>query len=310
MLFRSKDIASGAVSGGVLGAAFGAGAPLVSKGASAAKEAAKKAIGSTLLGEEVIAAKELGEAGKGFITKESRIARNVEKATKVDDIKSDLLKIADNAAEEFKIPLKTADELGSVVQPQFDLDPEEGFKLANFFEEQGETRIAKGLNQLADEGLTPSAAYALRKQIKEAANSNPKLLSPAKDLVSTIDDEIENVIQSDEVQDALEKDLLPTSYKEGLKTYSNVLKSTIESITEKGKPVDARRKFFHDLAASDATLFEKIQELVNKLSLPGTTSEEAIRTIYSKEGGIAPLLDQLIKTEAPDAMTKIGRAHV
>lgn len=301
-----EDIKGGALAGTVLGGALGGVIPLGKAAVSSLKQSGKKALQSTLLGEEVLTAKEMGEQGKGFITKASKKARDTEKSTAINDIKNTFLKLEDTAADEFKAPLKKATELGEIVQPKFDVDPEKGFALADFFEDQGESQIAKKLYSLAEDGLSPLESYNLRKEIKEAASRNPKLLSSAKGVVSKIDDAIEDVIQSDIVQTELSADNLPLSYKEGLATYSDILKATTESITEKGKPIDARRKFFRDLPASEATLFETINSLVSRLSLPGTTSEEAVRSMYSKEGGLVPLLNQLIKTERPEALTRIA----
>jgi hypothetical protein len=301
-----EDVKSGALTGGVFGAALGAGGPLVKAGAEKFKEGGRKLLGSTLLGEEVLVAKEMGEQGKGFTTKASRKARDVEKTTNINEIKDDLLKIENSAAEEFKAPLKRAAELDTKISVPFDVDPEKGIAEANLFLNEGEKKIADRLEAIATDGLDPYSAYELRREIKQAAERNPKLLSVAQDLVPQIDDAIEDSLQDPKVLEVLQAEGLPTSFKEGLDTYSKVLTSTIESITEEGKPIDARRRFFRDLPASEATLFEKTTGLVDRLSLPGTTSEKAIRSIHSEEGGLIPLLNKLAK-EKPEELERVAK---
>jgi hypothetical protein len=301
-----EDIKSGALTGGVFGAALGAGGPLVKAGAEKFKESGRKLLGSTLLGEEILVAKEMGEQGKGFTTTASRKARDIEKTTNINQIKDDFLKIEDAAAQEFKAPLKRAAELDTKISVPFDIDPEKGIAEANLFLNEGEKTIADRLRAIATDGIDPYSAYILRRDIKQAAERNPKLLSVAQDLVPQIDDAIEDGLQDPKVFEVLQSEDLPTSFKEGLDTYSKVLTSTIESITEEGKPIDARRRFFRDLPASQATLFEKTADLVDHLSLPGTTSEKAIRSIYSKEGGLIPLLNKLAK-EKPEELERVAK---
>lgn len=301
-----EDIGSGALTGGVFGGALGAAGPLVRSGFEKTKGWAKKQLGTTLLGEEILTAKEMGEQGKGFITKTSRQARDVEKTTAINDIVNDALKIEEAAAQEFKAPLQRASELKAVVSVPLDVDPEKGITEVNFFLQQGEKGIANRLKDMADNGLDPYAAYELRKDIKDAAQRDSKLLSIAEELVPQIDDAIENSLQNPSIKEVLTSENLPTSFKEGLDTYSKVLTATIESITEEGKPVGARRRFFRDLPASNATLFEKTTGLVDRLFLPGTTSEEAVRSLHSKEGGLIPLLTKLAE-EKPEELTRVAQ---
>jgi len=298
-----EDIKSGAKFGGVFGGAFGAGAPLL----GAAVKKGKEALKTTLLGQQTERAYEKGLAGKGYITEPEVTARVSELGSDVNKLKTQFKDFEAAAAREFKDPLEAASELGESVQLNYGIDPETGMsEQAKTFFENGQRTIANQINEAIEFGISPNDAYDLRKRIKKIGEQDPKLLDVSRELIKDLDNNIEDVIQSPNVQKYLDENGLPKSYKEGLKTYSKGLEATIESVTEKGKPVDARRRFFHDIPAEDATLFENIDNLVERLSLPGSTAHDAIRTVESQEGGIRALLTKLAK-EKPEEMERVAK---
>lgn len=302
-----EDIKSGAITGGALGGLLGGGVPLIVKGFEKTKTSIGKKLKEFPLGEELATAEEMGLAGKGYATSESIKARLAEKEAAVQDIRDFLTKpeklgvsLETAAAKEFKEPLN------ALTEAQFKVNlPEKVYESIEFLEKKVDPSLSSKLYKMAVEGVTPLEAYELRTNLKRLAKDNPEISSSLGSLWKNIDDSIEELIQSDEASKMLKELNLPTSYKKGLKTYSDVLTSTIESITEEGKPVDARRRFFHELAHEDATLDEKIKKLVNKYSTPGTISETAKLTVESERGGIIPLLDKLSK-EKPEEMQRIA----
>jgi len=303
-----EDIGSGALTGGVLGGAVGGAAPYAKKLVQWGKDTLGSGLEKTQLGQEIKTAAEMGKVGKGFVTLESKQARLAEKDARVSDIRKFLtapesqgVSLESAAAKEFKEPLEALSEVGLKVKL-----PEKTFKSIEFIEKQVDPSLATDLYQMALNGVSPNEAYALRTKLKKIAQNNPTLADSLKSLWKNIDDSIEDVVTSDKGFSILDRLDLPISYKSGLATYSNVLEATIESITEQGKPTDARRRFFHELAHEDATLNEKIQKLVEKFSSPGTASEEARRTLEGIEGGVGPLLDKLAKSK-PEEMQRIAR---
>lgn len=298
-----EDIGSGAKFGGLFGGAIGAASPLVGKTASWAKDK----LDETILGKQAKYIKEASEEGKGFITEPEVRERVVEISSDVDDLRAQFKAIEDSAAMEFKQPLEVAKDFGDSIYLSLDIDPETGSsKILDFFLASGKKNLAKKIYDASTNGLDAVSAYGLRKELKEASAADPKLRDYVDDLAGELNRKIEDVVQSDRVQLYLKENNLPTSYIGGLETYSKLLKATIESITEKGNPIDARRRYFHDLPAEDATLLQNINDLISTLTLPGTTSHSAIKTIESKKGGIRPLLEKLSK-EKPEEMDRVAK---
>lgn len=320
---RSKlleDVKSGALTGGVIGAGMGAASPYVSKGIAAAKQKGSELMDKFLLTREMKTAFGLGEQGKGQISSASRDARYIEKLNAVSNIRDDFNKLEAAAAEEFKAPLRKADEMGSGIKLDFlsTGSKEKGTTAeADFFRSHGKKEIADILDSRkiqvpgalipdVSNDLNLTEAYNLRKKIKEAANLNPELEEKAKLIVAQLDDRIEAAIKDPKVQQQLKQSGLPLSYRQGLSTYSDILTATTESITEKGKAIDSRRRFFHDLPSEQATLEDRITDVVDKLELPGTTSEEARRALISEEGGLIPLLSELTKHN-PEQVNRVAQ---
>jgi hypothetical protein len=323
-----EDVKSGALTGGVFGAALGAGGPLVKAGAEKFKKSGQELLESTLLGKEITRSFKEGIEGKGYITEASRTLRKQEEATGVANIEKFLLNLEEKAAEEFKEPLKVAGDLGYKLNLNIENADDfiSGLKKAGAKSELVEKMkgILKpefdSLSQTyVKKSLDPLEAYNLRKELMDEIDQNPDLVGYGTALKEQIDKNIEELFKTPKLKQFLEKNKLPTSFKEGIDTYKDVVKSSIESLTEKGKPATldvvegvasplqkgARRNRFRDLAAPESTLFTAIQDVVGHLKLPGTTADTALSAMYSKEGGFKPLLEDLIK-KRPEELKRIA----
>ena len=324
-----EDIKSGALTGGAFGAALGAGGPLVRAGAEKLKKSGEELLGSTLLGKQVMRSFKEGTEGKGYITEASGILRKQEEQTGVSNIEKFLLNFEDKAAEEFKEPLQIAGKLGY----NLNLDIDNADEFISGLKKSGASAELidrmKGLlkpefdsltQTYAKKSLSPLEAYDLRKELMDEIDENPDLIGYGTRLKEQIDKNIEDIFKQPKIKEYLEKNKLPTSFREGLDTYKDAVKATIESLTEKGKPATlgvagdvtsplekgARKSRFRDLNAPESTLFTAIQDVVGHLKLPGTTSDAALSSMYSKEGGFKPLLEKLLK-DRPEAMERIAQ---
>lgn len=305
---RSKlweDIKSGALTGGVIGAGMGAASPYAGKVIKAAKEKGSEAMDKFLLTGEMKTAFELGEQGKGQITKKQRNLRLGEKKQAVSFFKEALLTAEDVTADQFKKPLSVASEMGAVVKPT-ETNINRFGKASDLFRSFGYEDVADELISISVDGVSPSKAYQLRSKLKDLSSQNNQFGGFIQPLIKNIDDQIENSLQTDAIQEALIENNLSTSYKKGLKTYSDFLKSTIEAILEEGRPPDARGKFFYDLDSRNKKLYDQLDYVVSHLELPGTTSEAARNSLLNEEGGMVPMLSKMIKDD-PETLNRIAQ---
>jgi hypothetical protein len=324
-----EDVKSGALTGGVFGAALGAGGPLVKAGAEKFKKSGEELLGSTILGKQAIRSFKEGTEGKGYLTEASAIARKQEEQTGISNIEKFLLNFEDTAAQEFKEPLQVAGKLGY----KLNLNIENADEFISGLKKSGASSelIGKMSSLLKPEfdsltqtyvkkSLDPLDAYNLRKELMDEIDENPELVGYGTRLKEQIDKNIEDIFKQPKIKEYLQKNKLSTSFREGLDTYKDSVKATIESLTERGKPATlgvagdvtsslekgARRSRFRDLNAPESTLFTAIEDVVGHLKLPGTTSDKALAAMYSKEGGFKPLLEKLLK-DRPEAMERMAQ---
>jgi len=338
----AEDIVSGGELGGVLGGVASAAIPTLGKGVSAAKGKASEALEGTLFGKHLKKAFEMGERGESVLTGEGAKKAMLKEGEQANKLTTELLKVEDAAANEFKDPLKFATEAGKKVS----LVTEDSQEIIDAMQKAGApskfiaktrgllspaTEKSSGImgQEAATNLLSPYEAYEFRKQLQEEAAKRPELKGVFGNIINHIDEKIESVFDDPTIKKNLADAGLPTSYKEGLNSYRNFVSSGIESIMEEGRPgkqiltaeqeaarkagavveepttAAARGTRFRDLQFPEKELQKKVSGIVETLNLPSEARKEAVLSLYG-EGGFVPMLKELSEKK-PEAAMRIAK---
>lgn len=290
-----KDVKSGAIGGGALSAILGGAAPIATKGMQKIKGAIFKPIDETILGKQAKEAFESGQAKTDYGSILGARLKTTEISQGVENITNVLTSLRDKAYEQIKKPLQYATQLGKKVSLVIPDTSVTSLKEAGASDElisvvnKLRQKVRDPITLVESSSLSPEAAYSLRKNLKELVGDDNKLRSAIKPILNEIDDKIENVFTSDQnLRQELERIGIAPSFKEGLKTYTEVVGNLLESITQKGLPAEARDKFLSDTKSQAQVnkLYKGVEDLVQDLMQSGEVQDVAVRTLENPSGGL------------------------
>lgn len=258
-----EDVKSGALTGGVIGGAFGAAGPI----ASGVLQKTKEKLSELPLMKEIKESFEMGKTGKGFLTEKAARDMLIEEERGISSLATKLKTMDKLAAEKVTKPLEQA-TFDGVMVPMLRKEPFEA--LATEVQAK-QPELAYQLKRLANNQITPIEAHELRNTIK---SMGPEYR------------ELEN-----EIKAAIDKAV--PGYKDNLYNFSKFRQATSESLIKKGTPIELRDTWLSDLTKPKENLLSSVENTIHKLKSPGTDSRDAIASLYSEKGGMFPLLDKL-----------------
>lgn len=297
-----EDVKSGAIAGGGLSALMGASAPIAAKGVQKFKGAISELADKTILGKQAKEAFESGQAKMDYSSIPGARLKTAEVSQGVEDITNVLTSLRDKAYKQIEKPLEFATQLGKKVSLEIPDTTITSLKEAGANDElisvvnKLKQKVRDPLTLVETSDLSPEAAYTLRKSLKDLVGDDNKLRSAIKPILNEIDDKIENVFTSDpNLKKQLEDIGIAPSFKEGLETYKEVVGNLLESITQKGLPVEARDKFLSDTRSQAQVnrLYKGVEDLVQDLMQPGDIQKTAVRTLENPSGGLKAGFEKL-----------------
>lgn len=172
----------------------------------------------------------------------------------------------------------------------------------------GKTKEAEQLKEFITNGLSPLDAYNLKKSIIDIKKAGVMPEGFADSITRAVDKELSDFSMTKAGKafygdvGELPKGMSP--YEASLTAFSKLREALPEAITEKGRRLETRAKYLGERFHPETDLEKSILQLIDKLSLPGTDSREAIKTMRGT-GGVETLFKKL-KKEYPAQIQKIA----